>query len=165
MAETEGQVCSDRVVFDDRLSRRARTMTKFVWLAIVALFIATLLFSSESDSLARNPAYWGALLAGMLGFALLDRIWFKPRLVIDADGLGGRAMFKSCDERLPWSKFKSIEVDQQAVVLEFEPADTQSADPAERRSKKQIAFSHYKPEEIAAAIEKFWKAGERASGA
>ncbi len=152
------------VVFEYALAT-SRQRESFFWGTI---FLAIGLAPAVIDFIRPGSGTGDLLLvflAAGLGLYLLsfyqmltpDKQWDKRvALVFDQDGVGGLNLFKSIDERLSWRRVQSIEIDGAAVVVQFTPKDLTSNSPLDRRSQARLSVDSRQPEEIVAAIDKFW---------
>ena len=83
-------------------------------------------------------------------------------VILDAAGIGGAAVFKAPEHRIPWDRVREVERDEQAVVVTIAPKDMASSNPEDRRSKIRLSVEGTSSAELEAAIRKFRKVGEDA---
>lgn len=169
MTEAEGQADSDRVVIDNKFSRR-----EVAFRALIVLFAVAATFFWNFPPIVNNAAIesFQQSIPSMLRMLLMFLTWLLPwwlyfssidrgyAIIVDREGISGVAIPPKLN-RLPWSRLRSYEIDSGAVVLDFEPADRLSDKPADRISKARVSLHRVKPEEIAVAIEKFWTSPQR----
>ena len=164
---------SDRVVIDDNdrsaeafFANTGIVVVAAAFVLIAAIQLSLLLFAKNGalsfQAIASNAVLLASGLVWGLGGVL--RLRSRPIVTLDAQGISGVAIAPKLN-RLPWSRLRSYEIDGGAVVLDFEPADLLSDKPADRISKARVSLNRVGPEEIAAAIEKFWMGEEGVSGA
>ncbi|HRX39023.1 MAG TPA: hypothetical protein P5072_06285, partial [Parvularculaceae bacterium] len=123
--------------------------------------LSLLLFAKNGALSFQAIASSAVLLACGLIWEVVGILRLRPRPIVtlDAEGISGVSIAPKVNH-LPWSRLKSFEIDGGAVVLDFEPADLLSDKPADRISKARVSLRGVSPEEVAAAIEKFWKGEE-----
>jgi len=164
MAETEGQAGSERVVFNDGPSPRELRIRRVLVGVAWAMAIASIFFPDNIHAgLLSSTAHLFLQVAPMfiLIWAFSAFGWVGGVVTVDREGISGVAIAPKLNH-LPWSRVRGYEIDGGAVVLDFEPADLLSEKPADRISKARVSLQRIKPEQIAAAIEKFWKPPQRA---
>lgn len=77
-------------------------------------------------------------------------------LVIDDRGIGGKQLFTDLDERIEWSRIKTVSNDESAVILEFEPMNMTSNNPKDRISIARLSYGEKTPAEVKKSICERW---------
>ena len=78
-----------------------------------------------------------------------------PHIVVDRDGIHFKGMRGEDGDVIVWSRINSVDCDESALILSFEPEDLASNDPKKRISKIRIAMDTQRRAGLPAAIERF----------
>ena len=80
-----------------------------------------------------------------------------PYIAVDGDGIHFKRTRGKDRVTITWSRMNTVDRDESALILSFEPEDISSNDPKKRISKMRIAIDAQRRTDLPAAIERFWK--------
>ncbi len=78
-----------------------------------------------------------------------------PHIVVDQDGVHFKSLQGDDGDMIAWSRINSVDRDEAAVILSFEPEELASNDPKKRISKIRIAVGEQRRAGLPAAIERY----------
>lgn len=135
----------------------------------IALSFSTIILSIFWPEAFHREPVWPLLAIGVVLIAheFVASLFLGKRqgetgsLILDERGVGGmQAGAAVIDDRIAWSRMKSVENDGSAVILRFEPIDLTSENPNDRISQIRLSHGDKGLAEIEQAVLKFWGASK-----
>lgn len=149
----------EEIAFGDDQSRRIAG-----WKLVGGVFAIGMALYFSLSNLALKPVISIPLLFSVLGLLLwLTHGWFFKgaqqgqisSFMVDREGITANKSGAGPD-RVKWARVKSARIDARAVIVRFEPRNLQSDKPEDRISQFRLATPKNAPQEILAAINRFW---------
>ncbi len=146
--------------------RRSMIVAGFCLLSIISLTVLN--FASVSPPW--SYFFMGGIFAGSLALlwsAHAALIGYGadefPLIVVDRDGIHFKNLKGEDGDLIVWQRLNSVDRDESALILSFEPEDLASDDPQKRISKMRIAIDDKRRSGLPAAIARFRNLAERTS--